>query len=386
MHVLFLNSWYPNKIHLTNGDFVQEHARAVARHCTVICLQVQGIENQKEAYIIDKKWIEKVLEITIYYPQIKGNSFIASFQKKRKQHTAFLYGYKKLSVDFPIIDVVHLNVAFPAGFFALYLKQKFNIPFIITEHNTRYINNATTFSIFELYFIKRIFLNSSYICPVSKLLQKEMENKGIRGNYNVIPNVINTELFTFKQKKIKNRIEILHVSSLKNEHKNYKGMLRVIKKLSITRNDFTLTIVSNADLTPSIAYSKSIQLSQTVFKTKQSYCREDIAKAMQQSDLFLLFSNYETFSLVVAESLSCGTPVIATGVGVISEIITGKNGVLVEVGNEDDLWNKLNTILDSIKSFDSEKIAKETQQLYNYEKVGKLYYYLYKKTIQQKTL
>ena len=368
MYVLFLNSWYPNKILHTNGDFVQEHAKAVATQCTVICLQVQGVRNQKEAFIIDKKRHKEVLEVTVYYAQIKGNTIIASLKKIKRQHQAFLFGYKAISVNYPKIDIIHLNVAFPAVFFAWYLNSKFKIPFITTEHSTTYLkSNPTNFSVFELYPIKRILAKSRFICPVSELLKNEMIKTGIKGNYRVIPNVINTNVFTYKQKKTNTKIQIVHVSSLCNKHKNYEGILRVIKKLSHSRNDFTLTIVSNSDLTNCIDYATKLNLSKTVFKTKQSYCKEDIAKAMQQSDLFLLFSNYETFSLVVPESLSCGTPVIATDVGVISELITPDNGALVNVGDEKDLLNKLNSILNTIPSFDTEKIVREAQKLFNYE-------------------
>jgi glycosyltransferase involved in cell wall biosynthesis len=50
----------------------------------------------------------------------------------------------------------------------------------------------------------------------------------------------------------------------------------------------------------------------------------------------------ETFGLVAIEAFACGTPVIASRVGVIPEIVEdGKTGLHFEVGNAEDLANKV---------------------------------------------
>lgn len=384
LNVLFLNSWYPNKIHPTNGDFIQNHAKAVSAFCNVICLQVQGIENQEELFLVEKKRNAKVLEIIVYYKKESGTSVLNSLRNKKKQKKAFIIGYTDLIFDFPKIDIVHLNVIFPAGFFALYLKKKYQIPFIISEHNTTYLDiNFAKIPFIELLFIKRIAKQASYICPVSTLLEKSMKNRNIIGNYLVIPNVVNAEEFNYKPKKITDKIHILHISTLENKHKNYQGMLHVIKKLSLCRNDFVFTVLSNSNLNLVQQYAKDIDLSNLFFKTKQGKCREDVISAMQQTNLFMLFSNYETFSLVVAEALYCGTPVISTNVGIVGDLITEKNGVLVQVGDEEELLFKLNETLNCIASYDNKAISENVIGLFNYQKVGELFSTLYSKVLNE---
>lgn len=47
-------------------------------------------------------------------------------------------------------------------------------------------------------------------------------------------------------------------------------------------------------------------------------------------DVFCLLSEKEGLPLSILESIACNTPVIATSVGGIPEIITSENGILVD--------------------------------------------------------
>lgn len=60
------------------------------------------------------------------------------------------------------------------------------------------------------------------------------------------------------------------------------------------------------------------------------YDKHLLAKAYNASDVFIMTSLAETFSLVTLESLCCGLPVVAFNTGPLSELIShGKNGFLV---------------------------------------------------------
>lgn len=61
----------------------------------------------------------------------------------------------------------------------------------------------------------------------------------------------------------------------------------------------------------------------------------ELPKYYHEADLFLLPSQREGMPVSIIESLACGTPVIATDVGQISEIvINGENGQLIEESGE----------------------------------------------------
>jgi glycosyltransferase involved in cell wall biosynthesis len=62
------------------------------------------------------------------------------------------------------------------------------------------------------------------------------------------------------------------------------------------------------------------------------------------ADIFVLPSLLEGFGFPIVESMACGTPVIATNVGAIPEII-GTSGIVVSPQRPDQLANRIDTLL-----------------------------------------
>jgi glycosyltransferase involved in cell wall biosynthesis len=66
--------------------------------------------------------------------------------------------------------------------------------------------------------------------------------------------------------------------------------------------------------------------------------RPTVFELLRAADAVLLPSNWENFPHVVVEALAVGTPVLATDVGGVSEIVRdGHNGLLVPIGDVDAL-------------------------------------------------
>ena len=66
MKVLWLTSWYPNKLSPTNGDFVQRHAQATSLFCKVNVIHVEKDTSSVLTQSIEiKKNIEGNLTETI---------------------------------------------------------------------------------------------------------------------------------------------------------------------------------------------------------------------------------------------------------------------------------------------------------------------------------
>ena len=66
--------------------------------------------------------------------------------------------------------------------------------------------------------------------------------------------------------------------------------------------------------------------------------REDVLKVFRAADAALLTSAWENLPHTVLEALAVGTPVVATAVGGVPEVVRdGENGLLVAPGDLDGL-------------------------------------------------
>src|SRR5690606_27413712 len=93
-------------------------------------------------------------------------------------------------------DLVHLNVTYPAGVFALYLKFFKNKKYVITEHWTGFRKDLfRQINFLERILIKFILRNSEKLLPVSRDLGKSMQIVSGNKAFEVIPNVIDTDSF-----------------------------------------------------------------------------------------------------------------------------------------------------------------------------------------------
>ena len=67
---------------------------------------------------------------------------------------------------------------------------------------------------------------------------------------------------------------------------------------------------------------------------------------LQSGDVALFLSLWEeTFGLVVAEAMACGTPVISYPVGIAPEIIDGSNGIIVPTSNPADVADAIERLM-----------------------------------------
>ena len=104
---------------------------------------------------------------------------------------------------------------------------------------------------------------------------------------------------------------------------------------------------------------------------------DQIANEMQNVDVFVLFSNIENLPLVLIESISSGTPFIATKVGGIPELHNNELGRLVDSGNVDQLLNEMNFMIENPNFFNSSLIRSYAIKNYSNEEVGKKFNDLY---------
>ncbi len=103
--------------------------------------------------------------------------------------------------------------------------------------------------------------------------------------------------------------------------------------------------------------------------------QEELAKYYYGADLTVLASKKETFSMVVAESLCCGTPVAGFYAGAPEQITIPEYSRFSEYGNIDVLKDNVLDLLNC--GFDKDKISKAARDKYEKEKMIAEYMRIY---------
>jgi len=381
LNVLFISSWFPSSKFPFNGNFVIRHAEAVSKFCNVILLNITSDP------LLDKSKLGISDQIELIEINISSKIQIPIFRKLTiwfNYYNILCATIKKLKNDNRKPDIIHTNITFPTSFWGLVMKIRFNIPYIITEHWTGFLpGTRIKQSLIKQLIAKYCCAKASCISPVSNDLRNAMQSLGYKGNYNVIPNAVNEQLFSKinKPKSIDSTTKFIHISSLLDDHKNITGILHAFKDALEKEPKIHLTIVSDNSPEDFLRFVENEKLTSKV-SFEGPYSPLEIANALSNSDCFLLFSNYENLPCVIIESLMAGVPVISSQVGGISEMINSSNGYLIPKQNIEVLTNTIIEFSCSKSMFDQKKIQKESLLKYSYEAVGQKYLNVYLKSIK----
>ena len=388
LNILFLSSWYPNRIDPTLGNFVQRHAEAVALNSNVAALFVCSDPNCKQKFEVVESIINNVFTVNVYYKKVEHNiPVISQLQKAIRYIRAHFKGLKVLNKKIQKIDLVHHNILYPAGIIALYLKMFKNIPYITTENWTGYLASDGSYKGFIRKFItKKIANNANCLTPVSLDLQLAMQSHGFKSKYEIVPNVVDVKLFYPQKNKISNpKTRIIHISTLDDQQKNISGILRSIKKLAENNSNFELFIVGdNPDrkTLEKLAEELGILNKQVFFLGLK--LKDELAALLRQADFFVMFSNYENLPCVLIESLASGIPIIASSAGGTPEHISDKLGIIIEPKDEPGLEKAMEWMLGNYSTFDVSYLRNYAIEHFSNEKVGQQFNRIYLEILNNK--
>ena len=368
-NILFLSSWYPSKVHRTLGNFVQYHANAISLKHKVFVLYVVP---HKDGFEITNEVVKNVDTTIVYFKRgkFKYLNYLIAFRKG----LSVLIEKRKIS-----FDIAHMNILHPACWQSLYVKWKYNLPFIISE-NWHGLQDLARYDIKGLrkYLIRLSIKKASYVCPVSHQLKNAIKEAGFSGNFKVVPNVVNTSIFSLSPKKENKDFTFLHVSTLTDSIKNISGILNSFSKLK--KENVKLRIIGDGETSWIKDKLVSLKITDLVsLEGEMTY--EEISLAMQDANAFLLFSNIENLPLVLIESMSTGTPIITSNVGGISEIFDDSKGIMIDAGDQNKLLEAMNNMVENASNYNPQKIRKFAVDNFSQEKISNQFDEIYNKVV-----
>ena len=385
--VLFLSRWYPPH----SGHFIRQIAEAVSPYANVVVLVVvpdstTAVFTFKVQYAEETEYCLKTIRIS--YHHFSWRFFPAGLINLAFYQVAQIRGLIYCTRQKINYDLIHSHVLTRNAIVPLILKLLFGKPYIITEYWTRYLAENNDF---HGWLRKKstsiIARNADRLIAISGHLKKAMEKNGIRNrHFCVIPPAINTQLFTpavpvfYPGKK-----RFIHISTFSNRAKNVRGILKTIGKLSGRRSDFECHFIGGEApfLEETISFAKELGLYGKYVFFRGVKFDEELVKEIHGSNFLVMFSNYETFSVVIQECLSCGKPVVASKAGPIPGLVDKDSGILVDTGNEDELLDAIDFMLDHYQNYDSRLMHEKVQNSFGYNIVGKAYAELYESVLEK---
>lgn len=335
MRICYLSSTFPKSSHDSWAFFLRELAHGLASGKNEVVVITQRYRGS-----LPRERIENIVVERFNWISPRNFQRLADYKKVPYLRMVSYF----LSAVFRTIrvivrnklDVIYAHWVVPSGFIALLAKKVTHRPLIVQVHGSdlrgswakhpvmRSLTNMT---------LKRI----DGLVTDSKDLMQRAERMGIKINLKkVVPTGVDLKSLEhgLPVKKRKNDIPtILFAGALRR----VKGLTFLLDAIPLIKKEipaFKLIIAGDGPLRDQLENNvKTLHISEYVDFLGQ-IPNDQLLNVMKSSDVCILPSLSEGTPTVLFEALACKTPLIATRVGGISEVITHKDtGILIEPRN-----------------------------------------------------
>lgn len=361
-HLLYLCKWYPNKKDIQNGNFLKKQAELLSTKIKVSAIFLMALSEQQKTEIVVSD-NQNLLEIIIYYKSYK-NPILKFYFFLKYWLAAFKMAEEKLGTANAIQINILPQLIVPAYFHSL--KRK--IPIFVSEHWSGFINgNFKNLNLLQKLLYNFGFKRAKKVFVVSETLKKGISNfYSINSKIKVIPNIIQVSEINQKHQFDKKNPKILFVADLVDDVKNVSGLIKTLADFN--HKNFNLTIVGDGKDRKKIkVLIEKLNLNNQI-KMLGSLSSNDVLKLYHLCDFVVINSFFETFSMVAAEAIAHGKPVICTKCGGPEEFINEENGILIPINDKNALQLALNEMIENYSRFNPLKIGEEIKAKFDSEK------------------
>lgn len=360
MHILIIPSAYPTEDAPLRSSFFKEQA---------IALKESG--NDVGVIYSETRRLTK-----INFTSLKKNHFQITNQKENGINTFRLHGWNILMMrnrlgialwirqslflfnkyikKYGIPDVIHVHCALYGGKVAELIKKKYNIPYVVTEHSSLVMNGLV--NNYQRKLIKSAYDNANALISVGNRLKDAM-SRYTDGYIYVVPNIVDTTLFFYKNKNRKDKFVFVSVCIL-TKNKNVDLTIKAFANKFKGHSKFKLLIIGDGVEKKNLQFlSKELEVDEQV-EFVGNVGRENVPKYLQSADVFVLPSKYETFGVAYIEALACGLPIITTSCGGPEDFYNESLGYMIPTNDLEKLSVVMENSVDNIEKFNCEEISK----------------------------
>lgn len=367
MKIVIIPSWYPTEENFVRGVFFREQALALhranykvavltppyLRSLRLVCTKFggwkSGINIENDEGMTTYRWYG-----WSWIPRCPRINLMLSLQAGHKMFEDYIYEFGKP-------DLIHAHSAFPGGILAIQIKNKYDIPAVVTEHSSLIAKG-------EIQPWKKKLISDVYLYADQRIVVSPKLGEILRDQYSekfdswsYIPNIVDhvfTSSDVLHQSKSESAFCFLNIGSL-TENKGQIDLLHAFAQGFQGNHDVELRIGGVGPIRSELeqlADDLNIR-EQVVFLGLLT--REQVLHEMQQANVFVLSSHFETFGVVLVEALACGKSVIATACGGPECIVNEQNGLLVPAQEPDHLSTAMQQIYENFCTYSPTEIRND---------------------------
>jgi glycosyltransferase involved in cell wall biosynthesis len=364
LKVLHITKWFPNPDDPQLGIFVAKHIQSVSQECDIHVLHLCPRSVEKTE--VEQIEVEGLPTTRISYPKEKS-----IFYKMCYLNSAISKTIEEIKKSFGNPDLIHAHLLAQPSLIAR--KHFAKTPIVVSEHWTGFVNGY-----FEKLpsFKRNIFrksANRAHAVTVPSIgLKQAMTDHHFVANLQIVANVIETS--SAEAHLPDDRLEILTVADMHDHNKNISGSLEAFTKVEWP---FRFRIIGDGeDLAKLKLQAAKLNLvDRVVFEGRKT--NPEVLEALSSCHCLLVNSRHETFSMVTAEALAAGVPVIATRCGGPETFVTPEAGILIDKDNPEQLRDALNRMNSSWQRFDKAAIKETFSTKFSREKIGQRFLEIY---------
>jgi glycosyltransferase involved in cell wall biosynthesis len=363
VRTLFIPQWYPNDHHKFLGTFCREHVRAAALFENVAVLVFSSRSQRWPTMQWEKKDDHGV------------PTFYAAFGHSPIPKTTlpFLYihlwrAIRRVFEEWGQPDVIHTQDGY--AYYVIKAIGYRGIPVVISQHSTVFMERRVSGTLLRQF--RWAFPRAARVLPDNKFSAKEYQYYGVQAAVTWLPNAIDINLFRPPLCAAR-KPWLLHASGL-TAQKRFPDIVRAFAQVRRKRPETVLHVAGDGDNRSQMEALAARELPPGSFCFHGVLSKSELASLMRCASGFVLPSDAENLPCVLIEAMACGCPVLTTRVGGITALVREGEGLLVDVGNIDQIADRMIQLLDGEHSIDVDRISRETRERFSLEAVGRILY------------
>lgn len=372
MKIMIIPTSYPDAQNPVRNVYIYEQAKALSdlgHQITVLHVQKQPSKDlfkpmSKKIVVNDDGFAMRYSCPTktfmeTRFPGLNKSSFVNAVKR--------LF-YKAVEQEgYP--DVIYSHFSCWAGYAAVKLGKKHNVPVVNIEHYNKFINNRADEDMVRG--LKHVIDNSAHNIAVSGNLQRAMKRlTQTEKEITVVPNMIN-DGFVYSPPVKHDGFVFSAVANL-NKGKRFDLLIRSFCEAFSPEEDVRLMIGGSGEEKESLLQLIRENQREHQIQLLGRLDRAQTIQLYQSCDCFALPSAYETFGIVWREAMAVGRPIITTDHGGWSpEEWSDDFGVMIPVDDQNALTAALKSVRNCYSTYDLERISRFATENYSAKIIGK---------------